>query len=171
MLDEVLPRLLNDSLELGIQAIHDYVGCRIWRPPGLSGRPSQISPECGWRDQTPGSQMGQSWALWLHIECIDTRWADTRSVPEMLDDTPSIIPEPDPDEEDDVRLYLVLYPNSQAQFVTDTATFKTPIATPDVAWQGVAQLGWISATPGEPDPIVLEPGWAPFLDSLPTTVP
>lgn len=84
MLNEVMPWLINNSRELGLQAIHDYVGCRIWRPPGTSGRPSQPSPDSGWRQQTPGSQMGQSWALWLHLECLNTRWNDTRSVNEML---------------------------------------------------------------------------------------
>lgn len=84
LLNEILPFLIDNSLELGIQAIHDYVGCRIWRPPGTSGRPSEPSPECGWKAQSPGSQMGQSWAKWIHVECLDSRWLDIRSVEEML---------------------------------------------------------------------------------------
>ncbi len=106
MLGTILPWLIDNSLELGLQAIHDYVGCRIWRPPGTSGRPAQPSPESGWRQQTPGSQMGQSWALWLHLECLNTRWSDTRSVEEMLrsrpDPAPTPTPDPDPTEDTDM---------------------------------------------------------------------
>lgn len=89
MLAEVMPWLIGNSRELGLQAIHDYVGCRIWRPPGTSGRPTSPSPECGWRAQTPGSQMGQPWAQWLHLACLNTRWADTRTVDDMLPTTPT----------------------------------------------------------------------------------
>lgn len=74
------------------------------------------------------------------------------------------------EEDDDVKLYLVLAPNSPAQYVTDMATFKKPIATPDVASEGVTRFGWIAQTPGTTDPFVLSgPGWSNFLDTLPTT--
>lgn len=96
MLEQVLPFLIDQSRELGVQAIHDYVGCRIWRPPGTSGRPAQPSPESGWRQQTPGSQMGQPWALWIHVEVLNTRWADTRTVDAMLGTAPPVPPDPTP---------------------------------------------------------------------------
>ena len=89
LMGQVLPFLINNSQELGVNAIHDYAGRRIWRPPNCSGRPAEVSPECGWRGSS-GSQM-QPWATWIHVECLDTRWSDTRSVDEMLgegDDMP-----------------------------------------------------------------------------------
>jgi len=116
MLNEVMPWLLNNSREIGLQAVHDYVGCRIWRPPGTSGRPSTPSPECGWRQQNPGSQMGQSWALWLHLEVLNTRWSDTRTIDEMLgsggggvepEPPPTPEPEPEPEPEDDMTIVLL----------------------------------------------------------------
>lgn len=84
MLNEVMPWLLNNSRELGLIAVHDYAGMRIWRPPGQSGRPTSPSPECGWRPNS-GNQMNPA-NTWLHIECLNTRWSDTRSVPDMLPD-------------------------------------------------------------------------------------
>jgi hypothetical protein len=88
LLAEVLPLFIDSSKELGVQAIHDYVGCRIWRPPGQSGRPTAPSPECGWKQQSPGSQMGQPWATWIHLECLPARWDDSRSVEQMLGPAP-----------------------------------------------------------------------------------
>jgi hypothetical protein len=73
VLSNVIPWLISNSAELGVQAIHDYRGARIWRPPGTSGRPADSD---GWRDQPAGSQMGQSWALWLHVETHFDSWAD-----------------------------------------------------------------------------------------------
>jgi len=46
---------------LGIQAIHDYVRCRIWRCDRGGAGP-------GWKQQKPGNGMGESWAGWLHFE-------------------------------------------------------------------------------------------------------
>lgn len=127
MLDEVMPFLINNSMELGIQAIHDYVGCTIWRPPATSGRPAQQSPECGWRNQTPGSQMGQSWALWLHIECLNTRWSDTRSVNDMLPTPTPVPPIPEEDEmlfdgfwqRDNHTAVYAIWKNGTKQWMTD----------------------------------------------------
>lgn len=82
MLAEVMPWLINNSRELGIQAIHDYSGKRIWRPPGCSGRPATPSPDCGWKPSS-GGQM-KSGNFWLHLEVHPSRWNDTRSVSEML---------------------------------------------------------------------------------------
>jgi len=72
---EILPFLINHSAELGVQAIHDYFGCQVWR----AGR--------GWLAQRKGSHggsMGASWALWIHIEVHPEHWADARPVAEKL---------------------------------------------------------------------------------------
>lgn len=88
LLAEVIPFLIENSAQLGIQAIHDYVGCRIWRA-NRSG-----DANGGWKKQEPGSQMGQSWAKWLHIEVNKRQWADGRSVEEKLSPTPPVPPVP-----------------------------------------------------------------------------
>ena len=97
-MDEVLPFLIDNSLELGIQALHDYVGDRIWRPPGCSDRPTAPSPECGWRTQGgSGGQMGQTWATWIHVEVTPDRWIDTRTVEQMLGEGDEDMPLTDED--------------------------------------------------------------------------
>lgn len=56
--------LRTNSAELGIQAIHDYAGCRIWR----SNRDPKVYPD-GWKIQPPDQfGMGQSWGDWIHLE-------------------------------------------------------------------------------------------------------
>lgn len=66
---EVIDWLIANSAELGIQAIHDYFGGRIWR----AGR--------GWKDQPKDREgMGQTWGDWLHIEVHADSWNDGRSV-------------------------------------------------------------------------------------------
>lgn len=78
---QVLPWLVENSEHLGIQAIHDYVGCKVWR----SVRPSVA--ERGWRPQRVGSEggaMGSTWAVWLHIETTKTAWKDARRVDERF---------------------------------------------------------------------------------------
>jgi N-acetylmuramoyl-L-alanine amidase len=133
---------------------------QVWAPTRKIDPATAAAVEGPWRPSS--STSSGTWSLPdLAAEC-NRRAANAVPNPE---------PTPDPAEDDDMALYLVLYPGSSAQFVTDSATFKTPIATPDVAWQGVTALGWRSATPGQPDPIVLEPGWAPYLDALPTIGP
>lgn len=78
MLNEVIPFLVDNSAELGVQAIHDYVGSRIWR----SYRSGDAND--GWLGQEPDTQMGQSWALWLHLEVTTTAWDDGRPIAEKL---------------------------------------------------------------------------------------
>lgn len=79
MLAEVLPLLIDSSAELGIQAIHDYAGDRIWRPPAYRGGGD------GWRKQFgSGGQMGASWATWIHVEVHPSRWDDARSVATLI---------------------------------------------------------------------------------------
>ncbi|HEY6416329.1 MAG TPA: hypothetical protein VIX41_08830 [Acidimicrobiales bacterium] len=90
LLADVLPFLIDNSLELGVQAVHDYAGKRIWRPPGTSGRPSAPSPDCGWKPAT-SSDMNPA-NTWIHVEVLATRWTDTRSVDDMLDTAPPAPP-------------------------------------------------------------------------------
>lgn len=62
--------LVENSLELGVQAVHDYIGCRIWH----GNRDPKIYPD-GWKIQAKDAYgMGQTWADWLHIEVTDTAW-------------------------------------------------------------------------------------------------
>lgn len=79
LLNEIIPYLLNSSAELGIQAIHDYVGGRIWR----SDRPGTVNDQA-WVPQTIRGDMGASWAKWIHIEIHPDNWQDGRPVPEKL---------------------------------------------------------------------------------------
>jgi len=66
---EVLPWLVEHSEELGIQAIHDYYGARIWRSVREGGKR-------GWKAQPVKADMGASWAKWLHIETTKRGWKD-----------------------------------------------------------------------------------------------
>lgn len=87
---EVIPFLIDNSAELGVQAIHDYLESRIWRASWVS------SSNDGWRDVTPNPSkgMGASWATYLHIEVNQKQWSDGRSVEEKLDVPPPPSPEP-----------------------------------------------------------------------------
>lgn len=62
------------SDELGVQAIHDYFGARIWR--SVRGEPGTG----GWRPQAKSASngMGQTWADWLHLEVHEGAWGDGR---------------------------------------------------------------------------------------------
>lgn len=64
--------LIMNCEALGVQAVHDYVGSRLWRV----GR--------GWQPVTPNAAegWGQPWAKWLHIETTPDRWNDTRPLAE-----------------------------------------------------------------------------------------
>lgn len=65
-----IEHLRQNSEELGIQAIHDYIGCRIWR----SNRDPHTYPD-GWKVQTPDAYgMGQTWADWIHVEVYEGAW-------------------------------------------------------------------------------------------------
>lgn len=74
LLREVLPFLIDHSLELNIQQLHDYVGCAIWKAERAGDRNG------GWKTQKRGSQMGQAWAGWIHVEAGDWAWDDGRPV-------------------------------------------------------------------------------------------
>ena len=72
VLQTVLPWLIDNSQELGVQAIHDYLASRIWRP---------THPGDGWQKQ-PKDQfgMGQKWGTWLHIETTPSQWSNSSPV-------------------------------------------------------------------------------------------
>lgn len=75
LVNEIIPFLINNSKELGVQAIHDYFGCQVWH----AGR--------GWRAQAKGSHggtMGQTWATWVHIEVHPDEWSDGKPVETKL---------------------------------------------------------------------------------------
>ena len=74
LLREVLPFLIDHSFELNVQQIHDYVGCAIWKASRATDQNG------GWKTQSRGSQMGQSWAGWIHIEAGEWAWDDGRPV-------------------------------------------------------------------------------------------
>lgn len=89
---EIIPFLIGNSKELGVQAIHHYRRSIIWRPPGTSGRPVGSD---GWKTQAPQSSgMGQAWALWLHVEILPSALLDQRPVGQKLN--MEIIPVPTP---------------------------------------------------------------------------
>jgi hypothetical protein len=70
---QVMKFLIAHSEELGVQAIHDYVGQCIWH----AGR--------GWKKQEPDSfGMGQAWATWIHIEIVPSAWADKRPIADKV---------------------------------------------------------------------------------------
>ena len=78
---EVLPWLIENSEELGIQAIHDYYGCRVWRSVRVP------ASQRGWRTQpanSEGGAMGASWAKGLHIETTKESWRNRTRVDERL---------------------------------------------------------------------------------------
>lgn len=78
---EIIPWLIATSKETGLQAIHHYQRSLIWRPPGTSDRPVGSD---GWNVRPVGKQMGRIWALWLHLEFLDTILGDARSIEEKL---------------------------------------------------------------------------------------
>lgn len=84
LLAEIIPFLIAHSAELGIQAIHDYAGCRIWRPPGTSGRSANGD---GWRKQRKKGNMGAAWALWIHVETHPDNFGDTTPIVTRLTPT------------------------------------------------------------------------------------
>ena len=81
---QVLPLFINNSQELGVQAIHDYVNNRIWRTPAYRGC-SPTDAACGWKIQDP--PMAGVGSAHLHIECTAARWGDTRPFDD-IDGTP-----------------------------------------------------------------------------------
>jgi hypothetical protein len=70
--------LISNSKELGVQAIHDYYGCAIWR--STNSEPDKGGWESAEKSQNTG--MGQPWAQWLHIETTKTDWGNNTPIEE-----------------------------------------------------------------------------------------
>lgn len=96
-LDEVLPWVISHHRTLGIQAIHDYAGGRIWR----SWRPANEGGG-GWKAQKTGSQMGQPWAKWFHFETNWLYWDDSTPIADRIGPAPTPPIDPLPEQEDDM---------------------------------------------------------------------
>lgn len=75
--------LVDNYVALGVQAVHDYVGCRIWRAGRYPGQPTST----WWRPQQPSTTtgMGQAWAAWLHVETDRGNWGNAVPVDQRLD--------------------------------------------------------------------------------------
>lgn len=76
---DVIKWLVANSKELGIQAIHDYYGCTIWRSTRKDGKG-------GWKKQPEDKNngMGQKWATYLHIETTKNAWGNKVPVDKRL---------------------------------------------------------------------------------------
>lgn len=80
VVDETIPWLIENSVELGVQAIHDYYGCTVWRS-------FREGSKRGWREQpekSEGGAMGQTWARWLHIETTKSAWGNNVRIDERF---------------------------------------------------------------------------------------
>lgn len=82
--------LISHHERLGVQVIHDYLGCRLWRVGE------------GWRSQTKGSHsgfMGALWATWLHVGTGPEFWSLATPIAQRgVDWSPAqpVPPEPHP---------------------------------------------------------------------------
>lgn len=76
---------------LGVQAIHDYRGGRIWHANRYPGK----DPNTWWRpSQVPN--MGESWAVYLHIETDRSNWSNNTPVANRVGVSTNPPPEPPP---------------------------------------------------------------------------
>jgi hypothetical protein len=67
--ETVINFLVNNSQELGVQMVVDYVGGRTWTSTG------------GWRKAKPSKTgMGQEWAKWIHVETTKSQWGNNTPV-------------------------------------------------------------------------------------------
>lgn len=79
--------LVEHHAALGVQAVHDYVGSRIWRAGRYPGQPAST----WWRPQQPSTAtgMGQPWARWLHVETDRSNWANDTPIVQRLGEQPA----------------------------------------------------------------------------------
>ena len=110
------------------------------------------------------------------VDCAGpSRWASSGSWnmdafrADCMSPAPAPGPTPVPEPEDAVKLFLIQDPRGGDWFVTDVATFKTYVDSPDTAWDGVAVFGWIGDADQPGVPIAVGGHWGRFLDQLPTT--
>lgn len=72
--------LLANWEALGVQAVHDYAGARIWH----AGRTRSSNPADWWKPQPTSASTGFGYSSHLHIETHPSRWADTRPIVDRL---------------------------------------------------------------------------------------
>lgn len=82
---EIIPFIINNSLELGVDAIID--DRRSWRPPAYRDRIGQ-SHDDGWRT------VRTRYYGWIHIEVLPGAFEDGRTVEEKLGGVPGPAPKP-----------------------------------------------------------------------------
>jgi hypothetical protein len=80
--DEAISFALDHHETLGIQAVHDYVNCTIWRCSRPGSGP-------GWKHQKAGDGMGAAWAKWLHWEVHLEAPLHTATVEELVAGAPA----------------------------------------------------------------------------------
>lgn len=129
---EAIEWLKQNSKELGIQAIHDYLGSRIWR----SNRDANVYPD-GWKIQAKdASGMGQTWADWIHVEVHERGWYLTNQIASRL------LAEP-------VKLRPTIGLGSRGplvkaiqEFLTERANQGEVVGNADGIWGPRTQLAW-----------------------------
>jgi hypothetical protein len=84
--DAAIAFALDHHEALGIQAVHDYVNCTIWRSSRAGTGP-------GWKRQKPSSDMGQAWAKWLHWEVHPEAGLHTATVEQIIGSAPQPTPQ------------------------------------------------------------------------------
>jgi len=82
---EMVEFLVNNSKELGLQAVHTYGSNGLSNAPGIgyiwrSNRSNAGNPSVGWKKQSKKGGMGESWAMWIHFEVHEGVWNDGRPV-------------------------------------------------------------------------------------------
>ena len=139
----------------------DVITHNAWAPTRKIDPATATAVQGPWRPRS--CTTSGTWDLAdIVAECV-ARAAGAYPTPE-----PDPEPTPAPDEEDDVKLYVVLDPaDGQTQWVTDMWSRKTRIPDPGVAAEGVQLFGWIGMSGC--DPFGLGAGWGPYLDSLAIT--
>lgn len=95
LVSEVLPFLILNSGELELQAIHDYFGSRIWHA-GRTANPADALKWWNEQPRNPANGMGQSWAVYLHLETTLAGWHDNTPIPNRLSSSGEPIPSPVP---------------------------------------------------------------------------
>ncbi len=99
---EVMDWLILNSAELGVQAVHDYFGSRIWRANRVDQHGQLLPVLQRWKTQAADREgMGQTWGDWIHVEVHPDAWNDRRSVglklaPPASAATPVPAPAPQP---------------------------------------------------------------------------
>lgn len=134
------------SLELGLQAVHDYARSRIWRP----NRDPKIYPD-GWKIQ-PRDAYGMGWGDWVHLETYRSAWHnDTDVLSRLAGSTQSDTPRPSigPGSRGDlvvaVQYFLLVHAGQQIVVDGDWGGQTSKAWSNFVVWTNAAHPGAISA--------------------------